>query len=114
MLPLIRQGKDSVGLVKPDGRLKKNDIIFYLRDDGHYVLHRIVKVEDDSYTLCGDNQVMLESGIVDGQIIGVVERVFRGEKEISGKNLGYRIYLLLWKSFFLRKVFFKLRRLFKK
>jgi len=114
MLPLLREGKDSVGLVKPAKDLKKNDIVFYLRDDGHYVLHRIVKVKGDLYTLCGDNQVMLEEGIRSEQIIGVVERVFRGDKEISGKNFGYRIYLLFWKSFFIRKVFFKLRRILKK
>lgn len=114
MLPLLREGKDSVCLIKADDILKKNDIVFYLRDDGHYVLHRIVGVSENGFILCGDNQTALEKFIKKEQIIGVVNRIFRGEKEVSLKGFKYRFYLLLWKSFFVRKVFFKLRRTFKK
>ena len=42
MLPLIRQGRDSVTLAKPSAPLKRGDIAFYLRDNGQYVLHRVV------------------------------------------------------------------------
>lgn len=45
MLPLIRQGKDSVVLVKP-GLLSKNDIVLYRRRNDKYVLHRIVKKKE--------------------------------------------------------------------
>ncbi len=114
MLPLLREGKDSVCLIKAEGILKKNDIAFYLRDDGHYVLHRIVDVSENGYVLCGDNQTALEKYIKKEQIIGVAGRIFRGEKEVSLRGLKYRLYTFLWKSFFMRKVFFKLRRLFKK
>ncbi|MBQ7756782.1 MAG: S24/S26 family peptidase [Oscillospiraceae bacterium] len=114
MLPLLREGKDSVCLIKADDILKKNDIVFYLRDDGHYVLHRIVGISENGFILCGDNQTALEKFIKKEQIIGVVNRIFRGEKEVSLKGFKYRFYLLLWKSFFVRKVFFKLRRTFKK
>ena len=114
MLPLLREGKDSVCLIKADDILKKNDIVFYLRDDGHYVLHRIVGVSENGFILCGDNQTTLEKFIKKEQIIGVVNRIFRGEKEVSLKGFKYRFYLLLWKSFFVRNVFFKLRRTFKK
>lgn len=113
MLPLLREGIDSVCLVKPCGKLRRNDIVFYLRDDGHYVLHRIVRVCENCYTLCGDNQVTLEKGVKDRQIIGVVERIFRSDKEISLEKFSYRFYLILWKSFFIRRAFFKLRSIFK-
>ncbi len=128
MLPLIRQEIDSVVLVKADGDIKVGEIAFYLRDDGHYVLHRIVGKKtgakntgesvsnnNDStgehvfYTMCGDNQLKREEGIRRDQIIGVVECVYRKEKEVSGKNVIYRLYVLLWKSFFIRRVYFKLR-----
>ena len=45
MQPMIINGKDSVVLKKANGRLKKYDLPFYRRDDGHFVLHRIVKIQ---------------------------------------------------------------------
>lgn len=114
MLPLLRAGIDSVVLEKPSGDLKRGDIAFYIRDNGAYVLHRVIKSEKNSYTLCGDNQFVLEKGITNLNIIGVVTRIYRGEKLITAKNLGYRIYMLIWRSFFLRRVCLKLRRMFKK
>ncbi len=112
MLPLLRQGMDSVSIIKPDGYLKKQDIAFYQRENGAYVLHRVIKSENGVYTMCGDNQIALENGISHDRIIGVVTRVFRGDKTVSRNNTGYRLYLLLWKSFFIRRVFFKLRNIF--
>lgn len=114
MLPLIRMGRDSVCLEKPAGNLKRNDIAFYLRDNGEYVLHRVVKAEGGSYVMCGDNQIMLETGIENRHIIGYVTKIYRGEKLITPKKAGYRLYLFLWRSFFVRRVFFKLRHIFGK
>lgn len=111
MLPLIHQGRDSVVLVKPDGTLRKNDIAFYLRDDKSYVLHRIIKEKDGIYTLCGDNQTTLENGITDRHIIGVVSKIYRKDKLITKNCKGYRLYLLLWQFFVIRRVYFKLRNL---
>ena len=42
MMPMLRQGIDSVILVSPTKELKKRDIIFYRRQSGQLVLHRIV------------------------------------------------------------------------
>ncbi len=114
MLPLIVQQRDSVVLIKPKGDLKKNDIAFYLRDDGHYVLHRVMKAENGKYSMCGDNQHWLEEGIENRHIIGVVSRINRKDKVITDDTLSYRIYLFVWQSFILRRVFFKFRGLFRK
>ncbi len=111
MLPLIVQGRDSVVLIRPENKPVRGDIIFYLRENGQYVLHRIVDVEDGMYVLCGDNQVSLEPGIREEQVIGVVKSVFRGEKCISKKTVGYGIYLFLWRSFLIRRIYLKLRRM---
>lgn len=111
MLPLLRQGTDSVVLVAPSGQLKKNDIPFYLRKNGQYVLHRIVKAENGNYTLCGDNQRILEEGITDNNIIGVVAKIYRGNKLITPDSLSYRMYMFIWQSFFIRRVYFKLRHI---
>ena len=46
MLPLIRQGVDQVVLVKAEN-IKLGDVVFYLRDNGQFVLHRIVKIKNN-------------------------------------------------------------------
>ncbi len=112
MLPLLREGRDSVTLIKPSEPLKKNDIAFYTRENGAYILHRVMRNEEGICTMCGDNQAVLEKGIDRSHIIGVVSKIFRDDKPVNINSIGYRLYLLIWRSFFLRKVFFKLRYLF--
>ena len=51
MLPMIRQGRDLLVIEKPAGRLKRYDIPLYKRDNGRYVLHRILKVRDKDYDI---------------------------------------------------------------
>ena len=55
MMPLLRQGIDSVVLVSPDD-IKKNDILLYKRSNGQFVMHRAIKIKNDEYIMCGDNQ----------------------------------------------------------
>lgn len=112
MLPLIMQGRDSVSIVKADSRLKKGDIAFYRRDNGKYVLHRIIEVKSGSYVICGDNQLALEDGIRDDNIIARVSKIYRNGRLITDKSLCYKLYKLLWRSFFVRRVYFKLRKAF--
>lgn len=112
MLPLLRQGKDSVSLIKPSGMLKRGDIAFYTRDNGAYILHRVVKSDNGSYTMCGDNQILLEKGVDHSHIIGIVNRIFRDDKPFNTNSASYKLYLWLWRCFFIRRVFFKLRKFF--
>ena len=73
MRPTIIPGRDSVSLVRPDGPASLYDILLYKRQDGSFVLHRVAAVEKDgSYTMCGDYQVILERGVRDEDVIGVV------------------------------------------
>lgn len=111
MMPLIAEGRDSVVLVKPHGDLKKNDIAFYLRDNGKYVMHRVIKADNGVYTMCGDNQYTRETGVENRHIIGVVSRIYRNGKVITPKSFLYKVYLFFWQFFILRRVFWKLRRL---
>ena len=95
MLPLLVQGRDTV-LIKKADTVKKGDIIFYRRDDGHFVLHRIVGKDANGYILCGDNQWKKEYGICNRHIIAVVKSINRNGKEINADNFGYRLYSKLW------------------
>lgn len=106
MLPLIRQGKDLVLISeKPEGRLKKYDVPLYKRDNGQYVLHRILKVRENDYVLCGDNRWQKETGISDRQIIGVLTAVIRNGKKLPITDFRYRLYMHLWCDLFFARAF---------
>lgn len=92
MLPLLRQGIDSVVLVAPR-TLKRGDVLLYRRANGQYVLHRLVRVRrDGSLWFSGDNHMTVEKGIVREQIIAAVTAVFRGEKRKDRTTFGIRFY----------------------
>ncbi len=95
MRPLLVWGRDSVEIVKSDS-YKKGDIIFYRRDDGNFVLHRIVGKNEQGYILCGDNQTAKEYGICDRHIIAVVKSITRKGKTFSVEKCSYKIYWKLW------------------
>ena len=95
MLPMLRQGIDSVVLSPITGRLKKYDLPLYRRDDGHYVLHRIVEA-GETYTCIGDNQFEYEPGIRHDQLIAVVTAFTRGEKLHTVAEPSYRLYCRVW------------------
>lgn len=82
MLPFIKGGKDKVTIEKYTGGAKLYDIVFYVRDDGKYVMHRIVKVYADSFGVCGDNQWWVER-VKEEQIFAIVTRV-QGKKGMGG------------------------------
>ncbi len=92
MLPLLREGRDSVELVKACGRLKKYDIPLYRRKDGTFVLHRVIGVRRGGYVMCGDHQCIKEYPVTDEQIIGVVSSVWRDGKQIDTKDASYMKY----------------------
>ena len=93
MMPLIRQDKDLVLISgKPDGRLKKYDVPLYKRDSGQYVLHRVLRVRENDYVLCGDNRWQRETDISDRHIIGVLTAVIRNGKKLPTNARRYRLY----------------------
>ncbi len=95
MLPMLRQGLDTVTISPLPRKLKKYDLPLYQRDDGHYVLHRIIRV-GETYTCIGDNQFVKETGVRGDQMIGLVTEFTRGEKPISVKDWRYRLYCRIW------------------
>ena len=84
MNPLLYQNRDFVKIVKPSLPLTLGDIPLYRRDDGAFVLHRVVGTkENGEYIMCGDNQFILEYGITDKNIIGIAKTLIIDGKEID-------------------------------
>lgn len=95
MLPMLRQGIDSVVISRIPETVEKYDLPLYQRDDGKYILHRIVGVAD-TYTCLGDNQFVAETGVRKDQMIALVTGFYRGKKYHSISEPGYRLYCRFW------------------
>lgn len=95
MLPMLRQGIDTVILAPLPEQLKKYDLPLYRRSDGHYVLHRVVSA-GKTYICIGDNQFVYEQDLRHDQMIALVTGFTRGSREYSVTDWRYRLYCCLW------------------
>lgn len=96
MYPLIRAKGDLIVIKKCTFPLKKYDVPLFKRSTGEYVLHRVVKVKDGKYDIRGDNSLALEKGIEEKDIIGVLDAVVRGGREIKMDSVMQKLYARVW------------------
>lgn len=120
MYPFLRNGTDSVVLTSADD-IRPCDVLFYVRADGHCVLHRCIKIKNGEYVMCGDNQTEPEYGIKRENIVAAARVFYRGDRKITDKTAWYRLYKLLWCTLFplrpfmcmLLKCVMRVKRIFK-
>ena len=96
MTPFLVHGRDTVYLSKVTAPLKRGDMILYRRDSGAYILHRIFRVEENTYTLMGDAQTMLEPGIRTDQVLAVVTAVRRKGKLLKQGSFWWDFFEKVW------------------
>lgn len=118
MMPMLHNRTDEVVLESPRFPLKKYDLPLYRRDNGVFILHRVVDVSPDgTYVMSGDNQWQREYGIRDDNIIGVVKSFKRNGKKYSCTDKSYMRYCRFWdfiyplRKFVMRATAFTIRRL---
>lgn len=102
MRPMLRQGMDSVLLSPLTEKLKPFDLPLYQREDGKYVLHRIIGTGDGFYICRGDNQLRSET-VYPHQMLAVVTAFWRGDRRIAMDSPKHRLYcrliLPLWQLY---------------
>lgn len=98
MAPLLHDGRDQIILADCSDplKLKVRDVPLYARGDGSYVLHRIVRVNKDSFDMCGDAQTEIERGVPKQNVVALAEGFIRNGKTISVKSKRYRLFGLVW------------------
>lgn len=117
MLPMLDGKEDTVTLAAKPDKLKKYDVVFYLRPrTGQMVLHRLVRfAKDGTYVFSGDGQYYYEHGVRDEDIRAIMVSFTHKGKKHSVDDLSYRLYI---RRMMLRKRLHmavdKLRRLFHK
>ena len=97
MRPLLRQNRDVMVIDKrgPE-RLKKYDAVLFKRDNGQYILHRILRLKEGGYYIVGDNCVSGEF-VREDQVLGVLRAVRRDNRTIRVTDFGYRCYVRLYR-----------------
>lgn len=99
MYPILRHRRDTVELVKP-AQLHRGDLVLYKRDNGQYILHRIItEPRDGGFICCGDNQWEPEQ-VHNEQVIALVDAYLRDGKRIPANSLGCRLYVWAWVGLF--------------
>ena len=98
MLPFIRGEKDLVVLEKPGRDLSVDDIVLF-RYGGHYVMHRIISVEGETYVIMGDGVPQNTEKVTRSDIYGLVKRILRnGRREVDPHSPCQRRRIRLWKK----------------
>lgn len=95
MMPMLRNHRDAVELIAPREPLRKGDIALYKRENGSYVLHRIIDVREGTYICCGDNQAEQEP-VRQEQLLALVTGFVRKGKYHGVQEWRYRLYTALW------------------
>lgn len=105
MIPLLHDGGDKV-LLRKAKFLKLNDVALCKTDEGRYVLHRVINLNNSGYTLKGDNCVTTEHCTGNDDVIGVAVGFIRKGRKISVNSWSYQFYvrhrtlfLKLWRVF---------------
>jgi signal peptidase I len=96
MRPLLTDRRDAVTFNNPPARLKKGDVPLHVRDNGKYIMHRVIKVTGDTYSLRGDAQEIIEENIRHDQIIALAASFERKGKNVNVSNPLYRLYSFFW------------------
>lgn len=97
MHPFLLEGRDSVELSSAEfSDVKKGDIVLILRENGQYVLHRIISRGDHVFYIVGDAQKEIEGPLYPEQLIAVVTSVWRANRHIKCSDSYWKILSLLW------------------
>ena len=92
MLPLLREGRDSV-LLAPPTDLRRYDILLVRSPDGQFYLHRAIGLDGDTVTLAGDALLTTEGPFPLSCVLARVLCVYRDGREYDPRSRRARRYV---------------------
>lgn len=96
MSPFLCHKRDYIYFTKPDRELRRGDMVFYQRDTGQYVMHRIYKRKKDDYYMVGDAQTQIEGPLRRDQIFARIIKVKRKGRIIEPGNFWWEFFEHVW------------------
>lgn len=98
MSPFLIHYRDTIFFAKPQRPLRAGDMVFYQRDNGQFIMHRIIKVRRDGcYDIVGDNQTEIEQGVRRDQIFALITKVKRKGKWIAPGDFWWVFFAHVWR-----------------
>ena len=95
MRPFIEYGRDRVKLVPVD-TLSVGDAVLAELEPGHYVLHRIIRIEGEHVTLQGDGNLSGTEHCQRQDVCGVVEEYIRPRRTLLASDPALKRRIRLW------------------
>ena len=96
MSPFLCHGRDYIYFTRPDRELRRGDMVFYQRDSGQYVMHRIYKVRPEGYYMVGDAQTQIEGPLRREQIFARIIRVKRKDSVLEPGDFWWEFFEHVW------------------
>lgn len=96
MSPFLCHNRDYIYFTRPDRELRRGDMVFYQRDTGQYVMHRIYKKKEEGYYMVGDAQTQIEGPLRRDQIFARIIQVKRKGKIIRPGDFWWEFFEHVW------------------
>lgn len=95
MWPTLKNRGQSVVVIKKEERLNLFDVAFYSREDGKFVLHRVIEVAEDGYITCGDSQFTQEA-VKEEKVFGKMAGFYKGKRYVDCSDEKYLAKVKRW------------------
>ena len=96
MAPFLAHLRDSIIVSPPPRQFHRGDMVFFQRQDGSYVMHRIHHLKEGKLYLVGDNQTEIEGPSDPEQVFGIVRKVIRNGKLLQKGDFWWDFFEKAW------------------
>ena len=96
MEPFLVGGRDTIWFRSPKEKLRRGDMVFFQRESGQYVMHRIRWVKEEGLYIIGDNQTETEGPVEPSRVFAVVFQVRRKGKILTPRSFWWRFFRSVW------------------
>ena len=98
MNPFLESGRDKVVLAPPRTP-KIGDVVLAEVKKETYALHRVIKIENGTFTMRGDgNPLWMKETFTEKDIVGIADAFIRKGKQVSTSSRKWRCYSAFWKA----------------
>lgn len=97
MNPFLADRRDKVRIAPLSGKPQTGELLLaYEKARQRYVLHRLLRIQDNEYILMGDGNLKGTETIREEDLIGTVTHVIRKGKTHSTSSFCWKFYSALW------------------
>ena len=96
MRPMLRDGRDGVVLRRYDGESVRVGDVLLFRYRAGYVLHRVIKIENEQITFAGDGNYKIYEQAQRSEIVARMVAYVRDGRRVECKDREWQRYSRLW------------------